>query len=219
MKLSSLLAALALMCSPAFAGDHAHHSHAHKHAHAKNEKCNCGAPSTKAYKKSMHKMHQGMAIAYTGDFDTDFTRGMVPHHQGAIDMAKIVLKYGQDKEIAALAKLIIAAQEQEIAMMNHWLATRGESKPAANTESEKRFEATMHTMHQGMDIIYTGDPDIDFARGMIPHHQGAIDMAEVMLDEGEDPALLKLSRDIIRSQSQEIGLMKRWLQSHAATSE
>ncbi|MBI1273535.1 MAG: DUF305 domain-containing protein [Alphaproteobacteria bacterium] len=80
------------------------------------------APSTKAYIESNMKMHHGMAIPFSGDADVDFVRGMIPHHEGAVDMAKIVLEYGQDKKIRKLAQGIIKAQEREIKMMNQWLA-------------------------------------------------------------------------------------------------
>ena len=50
------------------------------------------------------KMHKDMAIAYTGDSDIDFVRGMIPHHQAAIDMARIQLEYGKDAEIRKLAR-------------------------------------------------------------------------------------------------------------------
>jgi uncharacterized protein (DUF305 family) len=67
-------------------------------------------------------MHKDMDIAYTGDADRDFVAGMIPHHQGAIDMARIVLAHGKDPEIRKLAAEIIAAQEKEIAWMKAWLA-------------------------------------------------------------------------------------------------
>ncbi len=70
-------------------------------------------------------MHEGMAITFTGDTDVDFVRGMIAHHQGAIDMARIELQYGKDSEIRKLAEDIIKAQEGEIAMMKRWLADHG----------------------------------------------------------------------------------------------
>jgi uncharacterized protein (DUF305 family) len=70
-------------------------------------------------------MHQGMTIEFTGDPDVDFARGMIPHHQGAIDMAQAVLAHGQDPEIRTLAEAIIAAQEKEIAFLRRWLERAG----------------------------------------------------------------------------------------------
>lgn len=70
-------------------------------------------------------MHADMAIEFSGDTDVDFVRGMIAHHQGAIDMAKIQLQYGKDPEIRKLAEEIIKAQEGEIAMMREWLAKQG----------------------------------------------------------------------------------------------
>jgi uncharacterized protein (DUF305 family) len=72
-------------------------------------------------------MHQDMAIAFSGDPDVDFARAMIPHHQGAIDMARVVLEHGHDPEIRALAEAIIAAQENEIAVLRGWLEERGQT--------------------------------------------------------------------------------------------
>ena len=66
-------------------------------------------------------MHKDMTIKYSGNADADFARGMIPHHQGAIDMAKVVLAHGKDPEIRKLAEEIIKAQETEIAWMKEWL--------------------------------------------------------------------------------------------------
>ncbi|MER8391924.1 DUF305 domain-containing protein [Mesorhizobium sp. M0045] len=81
------------------------------------------SPSTEGYKAAMDKMHTDMmAIEYSGNADVDFARGMIPHHQAAIDMAKIELANGKDPEIRKLAEAVIAAQQAEIKQMQDWLA-------------------------------------------------------------------------------------------------
>jgi uncharacterized protein (DUF305 family) len=81
---------------------------------------------------SMKKMDQDMAAApMTGDVDHDFVTMMIPHHQGAIDMAKGELSYGKDPAMRRLAEEIIAAQKSEIDLMNLWL------KQHAKTAKEK----------------------------------------------------------------------------------
>ena len=77
--------------------------------------------STKAYKQADMDMMQGMAVEYTGNADVDFRLKMIPHHQGAIDMAKVALEHGTDPDTKLLAEAIIAAQEREIAEMQAWL--------------------------------------------------------------------------------------------------
>jgi uncharacterized protein (DUF305 family) len=79
------------------------------------------AASTKEFNEAHKKMMQDMHQTFTGVTDVDFVRGMIPHHQGAIDMAKVQLKHGKDPEIRRMAEKIIADQEREIAEMQAWL--------------------------------------------------------------------------------------------------
>ena len=79
-------------------------------------------PASKAFAEANAKMHTDMAIEFSGNVDVDFVRGMIPHHQGAIDMARVVLEHGSDPEVKKLAEGVIKAQEGEIAWMQEWLA-------------------------------------------------------------------------------------------------
>lgn len=82
--------------------------------------------ATKAYIAAHEKMMQQMqGMKHTGDPDKDFVMMMMPHHQGAIDMAKVELQYGKDSKLRGMAEKIIADQEKEIAEMKQWQAEHG----------------------------------------------------------------------------------------------
>ncbi len=96
------------------------HGHDHTAAPA-SASVNTEAKSTAGFQAANDKMHKDMAITYSGNADVDFVRSMIPHHQGAIDMAKVELEYGKDPELRKLAEAVIKAQEAEIAEMEAWL--------------------------------------------------------------------------------------------------
>ncbi|MCC6947698.1 MAG: DUF305 domain-containing protein [Bradyrhizobiaceae bacterium] len=101
------------------------HGGGHGHGAAPAARSADESASSLAFRAANEKMHRDMAIAYSGDADADFVRGMIPHHQGAIDMAKIVIAFGKDPEVRKLAEEIVKAQEGEIALMRAWLANKG----------------------------------------------------------------------------------------------
>ena len=167
--------------------------------------------STKAYALAMSTMMDGMLIDPTGKPDLDFAKGMIPHHQGAIDMAKVELEFGKDPGIRKLAEAVVAAQTSEIDLMTKWIANSNDKTLPPAPESTKANQLAMNTMMAGMMVTYTGNPDVDFVTGMIPHHQGAIDMAKVELQFGKDPTMQKLASDMIKAQESEIAFMQDWL--------
>ncbi|KVH35304.1 DUF305 domain-containing protein [Burkholderia cepacia] len=84
--------------------------------------------STQAYKRADSRMMDAMEAArYTGDADRDFVAHMAPHHRGAIDMAQVELKYGNDPTLRQLASRIVAAQRDEIALMERWQKVHGKT--------------------------------------------------------------------------------------------
>ena len=83
------------------------------------------AISTQGYRQANQAMHRNMDIAFSGDADVDFVRSMIPHHRGAIDMAKVALQHAKDEQIRKLATDVIREQEREIAEMQAWLQKKG----------------------------------------------------------------------------------------------
>ena len=82
-------------------------------------------PAQQAYAGANARMHAGMGAAIDPDADVAFMQGMIPHHQGAVDMARVVLEHGKDPETRKLAEAVIASQSAEIVMMQAWLDKRG----------------------------------------------------------------------------------------------
>ncbi|MFD2174359.1 DUF305 domain-containing protein [Rhodobacter lacus] len=104
------------------------------------------------------------------------------------------------------------ADEPAAMHMNHEMPAAMATADAA--PSTAAFLAANAKMHAGMDIPFTGDADVDFVRGMIAHHQGAIDMAKIEIDNGDDPQVRKLAEGIIDAQQEEIDWMTDWLEKH-----
>jgi uncharacterized protein (DUF305 family) len=104
---------------------YAQHAGHDGHGRRPGEGAATASAATAGYQAANDRMHRDMSIAFTGDPDADFARGMIPHHQGAIDMAKVVLQHGRDPELKRLAREIVAAQEKEIAFLRDWLKRNG----------------------------------------------------------------------------------------------
>jgi uncharacterized protein (DUF305 family) len=125
MKRRILMMAAAIAILPSLAsaqgahGGHSGHSTPAQTARAPD------TPATQGYRQANDTMHKNMDIAFSGNADVDFVRGMIPHHQGAIDMAKVALQYAKDEQVRKWAEDVIREQEREIAGMQAWLKTKG----------------------------------------------------------------------------------------------
>jgi len=147
-----------------------------------------------------------------------FIDTMIAHHQGAIDMAQLVNTRTQREEMKKLAQGIIDQQRREIADMQEWRTKWfGDAKPALNME----FPG-MRTGMAGMDTaklagLKANEFDAEFISQMIPHHEGAVEMAKVLKLDDNYGELSKLADDVIRTQTAEIDQMKAWLRAWSTT--
>jgi uncharacterized protein (DUF305 family) len=176
-----------------------------------------GEAYTRANNTMMASM-MGDAVVYSGNPDDDFAMLMIPHHQGAVDMADVEVKYGKDTQIIDLARQISAAQIPQIQQMQTW--RREHPKIAATPDgpaAKKGLSAANDKMMSGMmkdGMGHSGNADLDFVKMMIPHHQGAVDMGEVEVQFGKDAGLRALAQVIMERQKTEIAEMKTWLAAH-----
>jgi uncharacterized protein (DUF305 family) len=118
------------------------------------------------------------------------------------------------KTIASLAVALVLFAGAGVALGQH----AGHAMPEASTQaaaSTRDFQAADAAMMKAMQIPYTGNPDIDFRAHMIPHHQGAIAMAEVALKYAADESTRVLARQIIADQTREMAEMRAWLAANA----
>lgn len=148
--------------------------------------------------------------------DSAFVTDMIPHHQGAIDMALIAQTKAEHPEIRKMADDIISAQKSEIADMKNM---RLEMNHMNNMD---HGDDMGHGDHMGMsqaEMGMSGDMsmlrnskqfDKTFIDQMIPHHQGAIRMARRELADGKDGDVKKLATAIIKAQTAEIAQMRAW---------
>ena len=160
---------------------------------------------------AMARMMAAMRIKPSGDTDKNFVAMMAPHHQGAIDMAEAELIYGHNERLRGLAQEIIVTQQEEIAQMRVALdgAAAAPSTGPDDAALVARCDAAMARMMAAMRIKPSNDVDRDFVAMMVPHHQGAIDMAEAELRYGRNEPLRGLAQEIIATQEQQIVVMRR----------
>lgn len=156
---------------------------------------------------SNHLMEDGSMMGQ--NIDQHFIVQMIPHHEGAIAMAKIALERSKRPEMLSLAKGIIEAQEKEITDMRGWYQSWYGSTPPQGGMG----------MHMGG---MTGEPDVlksvsdaefdrEFIKEMIPHHEMAVMMGQMLQASTERGEMKQLADNIIISQSKEIEMMRGWL--------
>lgn len=154
---------------------------------------------------AQHAMEFGNFENLSGKaFDRAFLSMMIPHHEEAIGMAKAVLN-SKNAQIQKWASDIIKTQQSEINTMNKMLKMHG--------GSEMHMQHTMKSNMMGMSntIKTSKKPDQAFVEGMIKHHGSALHMAHIALEISKDPEILKMARDILKVQADEVYAFKNWL--------
>jgi uncharacterized protein (DUF305 family) len=165
-----------------------------------------------------HNMDLGSADA---NYDLRFIDGMIPHHEGAVVMAKEALQKSKRPEIKKLANGIIKAQDKEIAELKQWRKAwypKAPNEPQAwHTEMKHMMAMTpeqIKAMRMDMDLGESNaEFDLRFINAMIPHHEGAVVMAKDALNKSKRPEIKKLAQAIISSQEAEIKQMQQWRQA------
>lgn len=163
---------------------------------------------------TMHAMMARMdAMPKTNDPEIDFSKMMIMHHQGAINMANVELQSGSNDSLKRTAQKIITEQQAEIQQFNTILA----SISVDNSDPAFTMEEMDNMMKGGKtaDVqLITGDIDNDFATLMIGHHQTAIDNASAYLHHGNNAQLKTMANNIIMSQTKEIQELADWLKAN-----
>ena len=147
------------------------------------------------------------------EIDRAFVEAMIPHHESAIEMAKIAQERGTSEFVLELADDIVDTQSAEI----ETLRTEDAALADAGIEvGDLGVPAHMMGMSEDAASLKTAEPfDESFLNMMIPHHEGAVEMARVEMDKGSDPELIELAEDIVAAQEAEIEEMQAHLSGKA----
>src|SRR5262245_51200606 len=184
-----------------------------------------GAGCTSSPTPNLHPTPPGLGRLPYSDADVEFMSGMIPHHAQAVIMAGWAPTHGARSDVAILCERIVVAQRDEIAMMREWLADRGQEVPeATSTRHKMKMDGTIHEMlmpgmlsDEEMAALDTArGPEFDrlFLEGMIKHHQGAIDMVDVLFKSygaAQDETVFKFASDVYADQGIEIERMREML--------
>lgn len=144
-----------------------------------------------------------------------FLKGMIPHHESAVEMAEIARERGTHREVGQLADAIIDAQNAEITQMEqiYERLTGDEIAPDPAAHEALGLSQDAAGMHEGGAVMLERETrafDRAFIDEMIPHHQGAIRQARIVLGDTEDGEVRELANAIVEAQSREIEQMNRW---------
>src|ERR1043166_1472363 len=183
------------------------------------------ASSRGAESSQVHQTPLGLGQFPYSDADVEFMSGMIPHHAQAVIMAGWAPTHGARHDVAVLCERIVVGQRDEIAMMQQWLSDRGLEVPdATSTRHKMKMNGMVHEMlmpgmlsdEEMAALDKSRGPEFDrlFLEGMIRHHQGAIDMVDVLFKSygaAQDETVFKFASDVYADQGIEIAKMHEML--------
>ena len=150
--------------------------------------------------------------------DRAFLSGMIAHHEGAVDMAKVFLatpKKDQDPQVTAWADDVIKVQEKEIAEMKDLLKPLGGIEESAYAPMKKAMQQATRLGAKGIKVTCGGlGANMRFVELMLPHHAMALEMSVPALLGSNNPQILNLAENIIISQAKEMRQFKAWIAEH-----
>ncbi|WP_158642950.1 DUF305 domain-containing protein [Mucilaginibacter ginsenosidivorax] len=142
----------------------------------------------------------------------DFMEQMIPHHEGAIAMAKYEIRHGKDFNMIQLAKSILQEQTNEVQQMRLWIKQLPVGDSVVYPGYRQAMDRTMNIMMENMPGNgKLEDTDRAFASVMIPHHQAAIDMAKVLLKYPGDIQVIAYAKHLISAEQVEIEQMSSFI--------
>jgi len=139
--------------------------------------------------------------------DAAFVDAMIPHHEGAVEMAQVALENAEHEEIRQLSREIIDGQQAEIEQFGQIRERLGGSPMEEMSEEEMNQKMGMM---DAQDLAGQRPFDRAFIDAMIPHHESAIAMANVALEESEDSEIREIAQGIVNAQESEIAQMEQW---------
>ena len=168
------------------------------------------AAASSPFMAAEQQMKARMTSAVGASAEHTWAAKMREHHRGAVEMTEPHLAHFQDAELRQMAQRSLEMQRKDIGELETWLQGHGEATGTVNpfAEGEQR-------MHERMMAATGADLQQTWARKMIEHHRGGIEMSEMVLRDAKDPEIRRMAQKTVDAQRKETQELERWLQARS----